>query len=415
MLRYIEVPLIRRAVRNWLKLPLAERILKCALSPFYGLLGLLGLIPILFLSPFFKVRVGRISSERIGHFILEYDWYFSCIRAKNNKKYQTCLDIFFYKGEICNSFLDNLWRRNALVMPRILIYPLYAWLRVMPGLSSFLVPLPTRPTNFGVLDGLPPSIKLSKKESEYGARLLQSLGVDSYSKLACLYVRDSAYVESLGVEPRHTSYRDSTIENYLPLIMTLIARGYFVFRMGTVAKGQVEVDSPMYFDYVNSDIRSDFLDFYIASKSIVAISTDSGMMQFPIAFRKPLGIVNVPAFHGLIWGQSLTLFQFKTFVDFTSHRELNLKELRARSFESVDNLESFLAIGITHLENSPLELANFGAELVDFLENPLRREKEYTNIKEAFKRAAELDSSSAHVPRLSLSWIENHPSFLLDS
>jgi putative glycosyltransferase (TIGR04372 family) len=410
-----EFTLVKRVARSWLNLPLGVKISSLFVVPFYGLMGLLELIAVILLSPFFRLRIGRISSDRIGHFILEYDWYFSFLKTQMEEKQRRSLDVFFYSGGICNSYLDKLWKRNALIVPRALIYPLYAFLRIIPGLSNFLVTLPSRPTDFSVLDGLPSSIRITVAEVELGTVLLQSVGIQRDSKLVCLYVRDSAYVESLGLESGHTSYRDSAIENYLPLIENLISRGYFVVRMGTVARGRVDLDSPKYFDYVNSAIRSDFLDFFISSRCNFAISTDSGMMQFPIAFRKPLGLVNVPAYHGLIKGQCLTLFQFKTFLDSSSQTELNLNELKARGFENVDNLEGFRAIGISHLENSASELANFGNELVDFLDDPLKKEVKYLEIKDSFNRIAGLDFSTTQIARLSLSWCKNHPKFLLDS
>jgi putative glycosyltransferase (TIGR04372 family) len=256
---------------------------------------------------------------------------------------------------------------------------------------------------------------MTEAETKFGSELMLSLGIKEDSKLVCLYVRDSSYAESLGLETKQASYRDSKIENYLPLIEYLVSQGYFVVRMGTVARGSIELDTPMFLDYVNSATRSDFLDFFISSKCELAISTDSGMMQFPIAFRKALGLVNVPAYHGIISGKCLTLFQFTSFVDTTSRRELNLKELRERGFEDVDNLEGFLALGISHIENSASELVNFGVELIDFLEDPSAREANYVEIKNSFNRISNLEFSTTQTPRLSLNWCKNHPKFLLGS
>jgi putative glycosyltransferase (TIGR04372 family) len=184
--------------------------------------------------------------------------------------------------------------------------------------------------------------------------------------------------------------------------------------MGKVTGKVISVQSPMFLDYANSKIRSDFLDFYISSVSMLAICTDSGMMQFPIAFRKPLGLVNVPAFHGLLKGKCLTLFQFKTFLDSSTGVELNLIELLSRGFEEVDDLRGFLDIGITHQENSPEELLNFGLELLKFVESPAVNNAAYRAIAEEFKSIARSGFLETQVPRLSISWVKNHSNFLKD-
>jgi len=414
-LSYEDNSLLKRIQSGWKQLPLFPKLMSLFIFAYYGVLGSLQLLIILIVSPILRVRIGRISSNRIGHFILEYDWYFSFLRMPRRTGWRIHLDIFFYGGDVCNNYLDKLWRRRALIAPRSVIYPLYALLRLIPRLSKLLVTLPSRPTDFSTLDGLPSSIIMTEAETKFGSELMLSLGIKEDSKLVCLYVRDSSYAESLGLETKQASYRDSKIENYLPLIEYLVSQGYFVVRMGTVARGSIELDTPMFLDYVNSATRSDFLDFFISSKCELAISTDSGMMQFPIAFRKALGLVNVPAYHGIISGKCLTLFQFTSFVDTTSRRELNLKELRERGFEDVDNLEGFLALGISHIENSASELVNFGVELIDFLEDPSAREANYVEIKNSFNRISNLEFSTTQTPRLSLNWCKNHPKFLLGS
>jgi putative glycosyltransferase (TIGR04372 family) len=401
-------------LKSWFKLNPGKKLFKLFLLPMYILFGFFEFLLFLLTSPFVMIRIGRISSGRIGHFLLEYDWYFSFLKLNTIPKTRPQIDLFFYEGNISNTYLDQLWRRKAHILPRFLVFPLYAILRISPALSRFLVPLPLRPTDFSVIDNLPSQIQMSNLEIQKGIEALNSVGIKENSKLVCLYVRDSAYAESLGLEVDFASYRDSEIENYLPLIEELLKLGYFVARMGKVTGKVISVQSPMFLDYANSKIRSDFLDFYISSVSMLAICTDSGMMQFPIAFRKPLGLVNVPAFHGLLKGKCLTLFQFKTFLDSSTGVELNLIELLSRGFEEVDDLRGFLDIGITHQENSPEELLNFGLELLKFVESPAVNNAAYRAIAEEFKSIARSGFLETQVPRLSISWVKNHSNFLKD-
>ena len=401
--------------RGWLLLGPSNRLKMLLIFFLCAIIGSLEFLFFLLVSPFVRVRLGRISSERIGHFILEYDWYFSFLKKQDIPKLRPQIDIFFYKGKICNTYLDQLWRQKVRILPRALVFPLFAVIRVFPSLSHFLVPLPLRPTDFSVIDNLPSSIKLTDLEIDKGVETLKSVGIHENSKLVCLYVRDSAYAESLGLQVDFTSYRDTSIENYIPLIQELTNRGFFVLRMGKVTDKELIVRSPKFLDYANSKIRSDFLDFYISSVCEFAICTDSGMMQFPIAFRKPLGLVNVPAFHGILKGDCLTLFQFMTFLDSTTELELNLKELMNRGFEDIDHLQGFLDIQISHAENSSTELLNFALELLEVIESPNENEAKYLDISEAFRSVTKLNDEDAKVPRLSLSWEMNHPYFLSNS
>ena len=87
-------------------------------------------------------------------------------------------------------------------------------------------------------------------------------------------------------------YRDGKLEAFLPSLEELTKRGYFVLRMGSKVKDKLNTNNPKILDYANMEIRSDFLDIYLASKCKFCISTDYGLDEVMVIFlENPLHIL----------------------------------------------------------------------------------------------------------------------------
>jgi hypothetical protein len=189
------------------------------------LLPLVGIITttlIIMASPFVRIRVARINSERIGHFLMEYDWYTSAVLEPHLRN---SLDLFFFSSRPCNTFLEAKWTGRATVLSPWVLNPAYLFLRIFKRAGKkHLVPLPVRPTSFTVLDSLPSAVSFTNREISDANKALKHFNIHPADRIVCLFVRDSAYQQAIENKQvtDYASYRDSNIHDYISSINFLI-------------------------------------------------------------------------------------------------------------------------------------------------------------------------------------------------
>ena len=370
-----------------------------------------------FIAPLILIRVGKIYNHRLGHFVLEYDWY----HAKEHKElseriniFPLCFDFFFLSSVSCNSYFEQVVRNNLIVIPREIILGTYLFNRFLTRSIKYLVNFPIRPTDLSYLDYTPPSCILSDTEVEFGKNELTKLGFNPNQEIVCFFIRDASYEKNFFPDKEHysTEYRNSSPTSFEKSMEFLANKGFVVIRMGKSAQKSLEVKHPNIIDYPFSKIKSDFMDFYLSSACKFAVATDSGAMMLPILFRKPLFLANVPGFHGLLEGNCVTLFQFKTFIDLGSGSELNLQDLLQRNFRIIESSDGFETARIGHLENTPDEILDSTIELLETLESKSDFKRKYQRSQQLLNSRLKSSISKEITGLLSNSWIKKHPKFL---
>ena len=374
--------------------------------------GLLFTIIIISISPFVRIRVGRLKSEYFGHFLMEYDWYATLLKSNKRKN---SIDLFYFNTQTGNSFLKLKWVENEKVLPRLFLNPIYLVLRTLGSKTDkYIVPLPDRPTDFTVLDNHQSAIKFSQQEYLEGVDSLERLGFSKEDNIVCLFVRDNAHdlmsVNSKSIELE--SYRNSSIDDYLELVKYLIRSGFKVIRMGKTAKDKLDLNHPNFFDYANSKIKSDFLDLFLVDLCKFCICTNSGTMMLPIALRKPVGLVNVPSSHGLISSNLVKLFQFMTFYNTSTNSDLSLSQFVDKGGWKCENSEDFRLAQIHHRKNSAAELYNFGVEICMLLEHNFRYDDKYRFAQRKLEKLLVDFLIDRRLPQISLAWLDVNEQFL---
>ena len=154
------------------------------------------------------------------------------------------------------------------------------------------------------------------------------------------------------------------------------------------------------------------MDFYLSAKCEFAVATDSGAMMLPIFFRRPLLLVNIPAFHGLLSGKCLTLFQFKTFKEIQGGSELNLINLIKKGAVGFESQEEFTRAGIQHEENTSDEILNAVKEMLQLNTNGKNKQVVYDFSQDLFNYRLDSIGLIPVSGKLSSSWLRQHPNFL---
>jgi putative glycosyltransferase (TIGR04372 family) len=244
--------------------------------------------------PFFKVRFGLISCDRIGHFAANTELYLC------NKIYNKCnaLDLFYFPKEVANTQLEKMVKRKIIILPKFIIRPLDLICRKFYFLKNHRAIT----TSYGdydinnLLDKMPAQIKMNTAETKYGKKILKNMGIPKGSKFICLIVRDNSYIEkrwsNKGTMNFH-SHRNIDINDFRKASVELANKGYYVLRMGSIVKGNfLFPKNNMIIDYANSSFQSDFMDIFLMSHCYFCISTVTGLDAVSFIARKPILFVS---------------------------------------------------------------------------------------------------------------------------
>jgi len=398
--------------------PLSIKIVSLPFIAFiHCICGLLFALVQRLISPIILIRIGRIYNQRLGHFILEFDWLETTGGNSINeqlRRFPIRFCLFFLSGKSSNIYLEKIVKKRLRILPRSFLLGVFLTNRLFPDGGKYSVAFPVRPTDFRYLDNSPVNYTFTTEEQNIAKAILGEIGINSDEPMVCFYIRDSAYAEKYFPEQPQdfTRYRDCRVANFEKSMEFLADKGYQVFRMGKYGAKTLTLKHPNIHDYAFSPLRSDFMDFYLSAKCEFAVATDSGAMMLPIFFRRPLLLVNIPALHGLPSGKCLTLFQFKTFKEIQGGSELNLIDIIKKGAAGFESQQEFTKAGIQHEENTSDEVLNAVKEMIQLNTNGKNKQAVYDFSQDLFNIRL---ASIGLIPvsgKLSLSWLRQHPNFL---
>lgn len=267
-----------------------ERLLVYACIPLVLIIRLL--------RPVVWIRFGWLQTHKIGHLPLEAEFYL-CERKAGVQPAKT-IDLFFDRergdGRVCNTQAMAMVERHLRVWP----FVKYLWQanKRLPGAEAHMVHIRARDHDSvrdrrGLFEHIPVQIDFTAEERRQGRARVAEMGIPADAKYVCVHVRDALYWKSRdpGIGP-NSDFRNCDINDFVPAIRALIARGYYVIRVGYPVGGPVAVDDPRFVDY-SLKFRSEFLDIYLAATCHFMISTGSGIDSIAYMFRRPILMCNI--------------------------------------------------------------------------------------------------------------------------
>lgn len=323
-------------------------------------------LPFLFfliiIYPFIKIKVGFLHSDRIGHFTLNTELY---LLEKKNKKIKS-IDLFYLgRKNVCNKTLERLWRKELIIFPRFILRPLCLQIRFF----KFLEFLRCGHTVCGqrdilnLLDQYPATIKLNHHDLISGDNERLKIGLPKKAKFVCLIVRDSSYLEKLyGQKVSIHDYRDADINDFVNACEALTELGYYVIRMGVVVKKPINTNNKMIIDYAFNNLRTDFMDVYLASQCEFCITTGTGFDGTTLMFRKPNIYVNIAPLFDLRMECSSLLSIPCHYYSKKLSRKLTISEITNGKSAVYVNSKLFQDDGIELIKNSAEEIKQLAIE-----------------------------------------------------
>jgi len=120
-----------------------------------------------------------------------------------------------------------------------------------------------------------------KKESQLICKGLIDR-ISNGRRMVCLHIRDGKFRKDY----HRRSFRNSNINNYVKIINFLIKEGFYVIRIGRLAKKRARIKSNYFLDYPFSKIKSDLMDLYLIKRSKFLICNVSGLLDVANLFNK---------------------------------------------------------------------------------------------------------------------------------
>ena len=338
-------------------------LLKNSFKIFNYLIALFIFLLQLALSPLVLLRIGRLRNDKFGHITLEIENYLNEIENKINYPEKKFYDFFYKDSFISNNYYINMRSRNVKILPNFIFKELFQ-LNFFFNRKLLCGSYNGDRDIFNLLDKTNPKIIFSNKENEIGNNFLKNLGVKN-KKFVCLIVRDNSY---FGHKP-FSNYRNANINNFIKAIEYLNSKNVFVIRMGAKKCPIVNYKNKNFFDYANSELRSEFLDIYLGSNCLFSLGTSTGFDGIPISSRKPAIITNyVPLGYFPSW-TSKQIVIFKHHLNSKTKEKIGLESIIQNGLALNLDGKEFDHKGILLEENSEDEILQTTIEMYEKLNN----------------------------------------------
>ena len=171
----------------------------------------------------------------------------------------------------------------------------------------------------------------------------------------------------------------------LVFLLKNIYLSLFLFFQGKVIKvlKPLKSSDPKIIDYANSDMRSDFMDIYLAAKCSFCISTAAGFDGVSIIFRRPIAFVFIPLGY-LVGNNENNLIITKHHKHKKNKRELTISEIFSFNVASAFDTKIYEINNIELKENSPEEIKDLVIEMDDRLNDKWKETDEDIMLQKKF-------------------------------
>ena len=320
------------------------------------------------MRPLIRIRVGPLSSSRIGPFSAHLEVYL-CERDAGLHG-RRALDLFYHALPVCNRQLQAMWDRTLPV--HRFVASLARVNRWFPGAAAHQVPMRSSGGErdiYGVMPGGARHVAFTDEERRQGRAFLETHGVSEGMPYVCFQAREAVYLATTYPDRNwdYHNYRNADIRNLLPAMGLLAGRGYAAFRMGAVVSAPVETAHPRIIDYARNG-RTEFLDIFLGAHCAFYFGDSSGIVGIPMTFRRPIAFVNfIPFEYVHSWAPGHLFIPKKLWLR-AERRWMTFREILASGAGRFHWAEQYARLGIEPIENTPEEITALAIEMDERLQ-----------------------------------------------
>lgn len=342
---------------------------------------------LIILYPFKKIiliRFGFLHSDRIGHFAMNTELsILEDIKNKNN----SFLDLYYFGGKTCNTFLAKKWAEKFYVLPSIFIRPFSLISRKLSFFKHNVAGSTLSSDNdvLNLIDKYSQQLSLSEEENQKGYDILKKVGVPKSAKIICLIVRDEGYLNKIyGLKQKYHDFRNMNINDFELGIKELIKSGFYVFRMGNYTYSKLNIKHKRYLDYSKSKIRSDFMDIFLGSKCFFCVSTNTGFDAIPWIFRRPILYIGSLPIGIFSTNTKKIMVTSKIHYSLPKKRNYKLKEIFSNNIAYSLEGEEFKYNKVKLKKPTKIEIKNTMIDMMDYVKNNFTLKKKYKKKNKLF-------------------------------
>jgi len=251
-------------------------------------------LPILYiLEPFYRVRLGIMKTQRIGHLAANTDAFLR--RQQLNGTPKRTLYLFF-GYDPANRQLFTMYQRHLNIFySRWGTRLLFAW-RPILWHTRFWEPFDWATNLYSLMNSTKATLSFTENEEIKGKALLADMGIGEGDWFVCFHSRDDAYFRQWRPELNDiwdkVQFKNSSVENYLKAAEYITSLGGYAIRMGAAVDAPMpETGNPKIIDYATRH-RSDFMDIYLSAKCRFFLASNSGLCMVPLVFDVPVAVAN---------------------------------------------------------------------------------------------------------------------------
>jgi putative glycosyltransferase (TIGR04372 family) len=342
--------------------------------------ALLVLIVLRILRPVLRVELCIVAFHRFGHLALEPEIYLGELEIRSAQRDGRRFPITVQWWSLgpkklqANRYLATKWKQVIRVLPSWWIDALHS-VGTKISMLRLVEPHMSIRGSLNSLDRTDAQLELTDNEIAEGMSQLRAIGIDPNKPYACLVVRDGGYYASLGEkESDGYSFLNFDISTFEQAALSLVQRGYQVVRMGAGSAATFGAEHSTVIDYANSNLRSEFLDIYIAATCSFAISTQTGPDAVCLAFRRPVCYVDVTRFSQFFFGTKLAWWNPAELWQGDSR--LTLRDILRGPIFWIKDPNDFIRQGVRQVRSGAEKIDHLVMSFVDAFENDVNRSNE---------------------------------------
>ena len=313
-----------------------------------------------------KIRFAKLRRDVIGNSTSEFFLYL------NKKKYENEFSDYFYFDDnlICNKHLNNVLKKKFSLFYFAKHCEFIA--KNIKFFERYHLKMPTNWTKKNQLFNVnnykvPNEFLFSDHQKSEGISFLDSIGYKDNKKIVTLVVRDNFYKDTLKQNKswKYHEYRNALLASYDKSIKYLISQGYFVIKIGKGSNQELEINEKNYFDYSRSTLNSDFLDFWIISRSYFTITTGTGIDEVCAIYKVPILDTNFFPPGVIRSSQNFCLTIFKKIINKQNKLPLTLSQMLEYDKENKDIFKTFSYFQMKEFHDKFLLIDNTAEEILE--------------------------------------------------
>ena len=357
---------------RWLKFELRRlrqarprSLIRKAATKLIGVILGLMLLPVTALLHLAGFRHVTIFTDRIGHLALEPD----CLlkeQALGHIPHRKWI-MLAPPGRVANEHLLTYWQSHFYIARSratcFLIASMSRWGLMRYNIDHYVRAIGRAQAAYRIYaewGDHPPLLVLSAEDKIWGAELLKDLGIPENAWFVCVHAREAGFS---SIDEVLHDHRNSHIENVIPAMLEIVARGGWVIRIGDPSMSPLPAMDHV-IDYAHHRLKSPRLDIILCSKARFILGTTSGVALVGTIFGVPCALANMIPISAMGVGQQ-DISIHKLHWSLREDCYLSFRDTFSSKLSRAQYGRDYTDAGIRLEENTPEDIKALAIEMLD--------------------------------------------------